>query len=224
MKFNVVKNRIARLDSEMLTTKNVNSIECSFTFSDDYADLDLYAVFYRDENTNCFVELSDGQCILPHEMLEDGGTLCVGAYGVKNTSDTVEKRITTNCVKIQIYPSLSSSASPSAAPTPDMWEQYKQEILEYKAETEQYKNQAQAIKNSIEIDYDVQTNKVGFKKANESTYTYTGDLTGPKGEKGEQGEAGYTPVKGTDYWTDSDKLEMVDSVIAALPTWIGGSY
>ena len=150
MKFNVVKNRIARLDSEMLTTKNVNSIECSFTFSDDYSGLDLYAVFYRDENTNCFVELSDGQCILPHEMLEDGGTLCVGAYGVKNTSDTVEKRITTNCVKIQIYPSLSSSASPSAAPTPDMWEQYKQEILAYKAETETARAGAQEAKKEAE--------------------------------------------------------------------------
>lgn len=150
MKFNVVKNRIARLDSEMLTTKNVNSIECSFTFSDDYSGLDLYAVFYRDENTNCFVELSDGQCILPHEMLEDGGTLCVGAYGVKNTSDTVEKRITTNCVKIQIYPSLSSSASPSAAPTPDMWEQYKQEILAYKAEAETARAGAQEAKKEAE--------------------------------------------------------------------------
>ena len=39
--------------------------------------------------------------------------------------------------------------------------------------------------------------------------------TGPQGEKGETGAAGadgYTPVKGTDYWTAEDKQEMVDEL------------
>ena len=43
---------------------------------------------------------------------------------------------------------------------------------------------------------------------------------GPQGEqgpKGETGPAGYTPVKGTDYFTDADKAELVDAVMAALP-------
>ena len=56
---------------------------------------------------------------------------------------------------------------------------------------------------------------------------------GPKGDKGDTGEAGpkgdpgasgHTPVKGTDYWTDADKVEIVNDVLAALPTWTGGSY
>lgn len=33
-----------------------------------------------------------------------------------------------------------------------------------------------------------------------------------------------TPVKGTDYYTEADKTEMVNRVISALPTWAGGSY
>lgn len=41
---------------------------------------------------------------------------------------------------------------------------------------------------------------------------------------GADGAPGYTPVKGTDYYTDADKTEMVNMVIAALPTWTGGSY
>lgn len=50
---------------------------------------------------------------------------------------------------------------------------------------------------------------------------------GPKGDRGEQGlrgpsgadgADGYTPVKGTDYFTEADKAEMVNAVIAALPT------
>ncbi|MGN0683093.1 MAG: hypothetical protein ACI4JY_05395 [Oscillospiraceae bacterium] len=49
-------------------------------------------------------------------------------------------------------------------------------------------------------------------------------LKGDKGDKGEPGADGYTPVKGTDYWTEEDKAEIVDDVLAALPTWTGGSY
>lgn len=37
-------------------------------------------------------------------------------------------------------------------------------------------------------------------------------------------QEGKTPEKGVDYWTEADKTEMVDAVIAALPTWTGGSY
>ena len=47
---------------------------------------------------------------------------------------------------------------------------------------------------------------------------------GEKGEKGDPGADGYTPVKGTDYFTETDKQEMLASVLAALPTWTGGSY
>ena len=32
---------------------------------------------------------------------------------------------------------------------------------------------------------------------------------------------GYTPVKGTDYWTETDKAEMVNEVIAKLPVYNG---
>ena len=48
--------------------------------------------------------------------------------------------------------------------------------------------------------------------------------TGPQGPKGDTGANGYTPIRGTDYYTAADKAEMVSAVLAALPTWNGGSY
>lgn len=48
--------------------------------------------------------------------------------------------------------------------------------------------------------------------------------TGATGPQGEPGADGYTPVKGTDYWTATDKAEIVADTLAALPTWTGGSY
>lgn len=49
-------------------------------------------------------------------------------------------------------------------------------------------------------------------------------LKGDKGDTGAPGADGKTPVKGTDYWTESDKAEIVADTLAALPTWTGGSY
>lgn len=45
--------------------------------------------------------------------------------------------------------------------------------------------------------------------------------TGIQGPKGDTGAAGHTPVKGTDYWTTSDKQYIVNEVLAALPVYEG---
>lgn len=42
-----------------------------------------------------------------------------------------------------------------------------------------------------------------------------------KGDKGDKGKDGYTPVKGKDYLTYTDKREMVKAVISALPKYNG---
>lgn len=43
-----------------------------------------------------------------------------------------------------------------------------------------------------------------------------GDKGNPGG-KGDPGVDGYTPVKGTDYWTSDDKAEIVNDVLESLP-------
>ena len=48
-------------------------------------------------------------------------------------------------------------------------------------------------------------------------------LKGDKGDKGEKGTDGKTPIKGTDYWTEDDKAEIVAEVTAALPKYGGES-
>lgn len=54
--------------------------------------------------------------------------------------------------------------------------------------------------------------------------------TGPQGEKGDTGAtgatgpAGYTPVRGTDYWTEADQQSIVNDVLAALPAAEGVSF
>mgnify|MGYP004649845255 CR=1 FL=1 len=47
---------------------------------------------------------------------------------------------------------------------------------------------------------------------------------GDKGDTGAKGADGKTPVKGTDYFTEADKQELVNAVIAALPNGNGVAY
>jgi hypothetical protein len=46
--------------------------------------------------------------------------------------------------------------------------------------------------------------------------------TSIRGATGDAGADGKTPVKGTDYFTEADKTEMVNAVITALPKYTGG--
>lgn len=48
--------------------------------------------------------------------------------------------------------------------------------------------------------------------------------TGPAGPQGPKGDDGVTPVRGVDYWTEADKQEIINDVIASLPVAEGGSF
>ena len=48
--------------------------------------------------------------------------------------------------------------------------------------------------------------------------------TGAAGTNGKDGKDGYTPVKSVDYYTDADKQEIVNLVLAALPNSEEVSY
>lgn len=39
-----------------------------------------------------------------------------------------------------------------------------------------------------------------------------------------KGQDGYTPIKGIDYFTETDKGELLKTILQSLPTWEGGSY
>ena len=50
--------------------------------------------------------------------------------------------------------------------------------------------------------------------------TLSFDFGLPQGVQGQQGPAGYTPVRGTDYWTAADQAQIVSDTLAQMPdTW-----
>ena len=53
----------------------------------------------------------------------------------------------------------------------------------------------------------------------------SGEFDGPEGPQGPKGDTGATGPVGPAYTlTDADKAEMVNGVLASLPTWNGGAY
>lgn len=54
-----------------------------------------------------------------------------------------------------------------------------------------------------------------------SSFTVQNGSKGSAGSKGDKGDSGYTPVRGTDYWTDADKAEIKSYVDEAI---LGGEW
>ena len=67
----------------------------------------------------------------------------------------------------------------------------------------------------------IDTYTITFTDGSKTTFSVTNGKDGEKGADGKDGADGYTPVRGTDYWTDADKAEMMSAVISALPVYDG---
>lgn len=75
----------------------------------------------------------------------------------------------------------------------------------------------------VKVILDVTTGMAFVQNADTNAYL-EGRFEEIEGKISSGGKDGYTPVRGTDYWTEADKEEIVQDVLAALPTWTGGSY
>ena len=81
------------------------------------------------------------------------------------------------------------------------------------------------VRNEINVDI-IGTGARG--KEGKSAYEIWLDL-GNEGTEQEflaslKGQDGYTPIRGTDYWTEADQTAIVADVLAALPNGDGVSY
>lgn len=68
-------------------------------------------------------------------------------------------------------------------------------------------------------DYDIHNPHPVYEKLRDRVEKIEANLTGPtgeKGDKGERGEKGDTPVKGVDYFTDSDIDDIVEKMLICI--------
>ncbi|MBO5059987.1 MAG: hypothetical protein J6C82_03645 [Clostridia bacterium] len=163
-------------------TGNVNTYSCYFNIDTDVDGLEWFCVFKQGES--CYVQLiNNNRCIIPYEVLSITEPLYVGCYAVA-AGETV-KRISTNWVAFDLQNGAYCEGATPSVPTPDVWETL--------------------VMNAVPIIGDNGDWYVYDLEKKE--YIDTGKIA-----QGTTGVDGYTPQKGTDYWTDDDKAEIVDDV------------
>lgn len=218
------------VQSEPLTSGMVGQT-VEFEYSADFDDLTLTAVFTNGKTTVDVLNPGN-QCVIPHEVLDTAGAVVkVGIYAVKGDKLIIPTVYATIGIVLK---GADPSGDTSADPTLPVWAQINGLIGSLDdLDTEANENLVAAINEaaqsggggSASISMRVDGGYIQYSTDKGKTWVNLiaeADLKGDKGDKGEQGKQGvqgadgYTPVKGTDYWTEVDKNEIVDETKAAI--------
>lgn len=217
IKLNVSAANIAVEEKETLTEGRVGLL-CRFSFTGEWDGLAKTAVFDGADSRD--VILTENTVAVPAECLAaEGCSLSVGVFGKNAAGDIVIPTVYATVGKIQhsAYP----AGKEAAPPTPDVVAQIQQAAANAEAMARSVREDAELGKFKGEKGDTGATGAQG-PVGPQGIKGETGPA-GPQGEKGEtgpagdSGPAGYTPQRGTDYWTEEDKAEIVSQVLAALP-------
>lgn len=72
LEFDINKQTLTRTDSESPVEKSEGYLQARFTFSPDWNGLNAYALFTHDGKYTFMAEIVDGQCYVPHEVIQSG--------------------------------------------------------------------------------------------------------------------------------------------------------
>lgn len=239
MKYSVNDIKLTITADETLVRGSVAVCHVEFEFDASWDDFPSRTAVFRHSKGEKREQLLDaaGRCDIPWEVLQECGLLYVGVYGETSAS----RRPTVWAAPKPIHPGAEPS-EPAKEPTLDKWQQ----ILAFLDTLVSPTVEVEAIAGGHRITitdvngqhtFDVMdgTGGGGGSDAvvphigeNGNWYVGTTDTgvkaQGEKGDPGDPGDPGRTPVRGKDYWTEADRTEMVEEVLAALPNGDEVSY
>ncbi len=199
IKLNVKHTEIFVSNLETLVEGNLNSIFIEFSFSDEWDELSHSAVFVNGSKA-VSVLLSSNTCAIPWEVLTPG-ELFISLRGVGDGGNFVLCSEDKSLGKVEKSHANDDAAAPEAA-SPGELDIIRAAIAEIKAGGSMGGENGKSA-------YEIALEK-GFEGSEDQWLETL------------RGAAGHTPVKGLDYFTEADKAELVNCVVAALPTYNGG--
>lgn len=123
----VNQNEISQNGNEYLTSGGYKSIQCNFSFSEEWNNLTKTAIFLY--NGVAYNEtLIDDKCFIPHEAIENKGELSIGVFGTEILGENLEKRNTTDLLNVKIYEGSFIKGIQPEKPSPETWELYLEEV------------------------------------------------------------------------------------------------
>lgn len=196
---------------ETLAEGNVNSLSVSFKFFDGWNNL-IKTVMFKNGCNSVSVLLTANTCLIPWEVLQEEGYLSVSLRGTNSGGDVI--LCTEDAYLGKVKPSLASTiAAEHREATPDVIDALVSDVTALK-------NGSGAVGANGKSAYELAVENGFDGSLNEWLLSLHGD----NGADGTNGSDGYTPVKGVDYFTETDKSELVAEMLDALPTLQGGEY
>ena len=123
----VNQNEITQNGNEYLTSGGYKSIQCNFSFSEEWHNLTKTAIFVY--NGVAFNEtLVEDKCFVPYEAIENKGELSIGVFGTEISGENLEKRNTTDLLNVKIYEGSFIKGIQPEKPSPETWELYLEEV------------------------------------------------------------------------------------------------
>lgn len=123
-------------NNPLLASGSANTNKLMITFDSEWEGYLKTAVFYQDIKKPYFAIMENNTCVVPWEVLENDGILCMGVFGVKENS-----RITTVINKYKVFKGALTSEMGLQPPTMDVWQQILSALLENKALVQQIKDE-----------------------------------------------------------------------------------
>lgn len=118
--FNVRGDTIKFLNKRVGYSGNAN-YRCNFLLSPEWDGLEAFAVFTK-SGVSYSKLISDGNCEMAVEVLQEPGVFSVGIFGTNGQSELA--RVSTNLIYIEIEEGAFRKVEASAEATPEIWEQY----------------------------------------------------------------------------------------------------
>lgn len=120
--YKVTGATICIAEQEKIVAGDVNTHTARFDLSKDWEGLGITAVFVNGQTTVEAI-LSEGQCVIPWEVLETPGYLYVSVYGVSTSGEDMEQKISTISPGIPVRKGGENDPDKHPSPTPDIYEQ-----------------------------------------------------------------------------------------------------
>ena len=212
LKFIVNSAELVRCDAEPIVSGGSQYPRAKFSFSSDWEGLQKVVQFTRLPNgvTISMTLPSDGVLSIPAEMVTEPGEFTLAMQGRDSAGLVVANTPSLEPVIEVIENGIRDGAAPGM-PTPDIYAQFVAQLEENNEAIQELLDKADSGELQGPKGDAGDTGPKGEKGDKGDT-----GPEGPQGEKGDQGEAGYTPVRGVDYWTESDIEAMEEDVIAVV--------
>ena len=127
MQIKVNPHTIELIKDNIVNEGEYNINTCYFEFSEEYNGLSKKAVFTNGENTYSQI-ISNDECIIPYEVLENEGAIIIGVYGYEISGETLIKRYSPTPVQFYVEKGSYTIAEESEQPSPTIIEQLEAQI------------------------------------------------------------------------------------------------